>query len=398
MRHTSARSSGRKDGVRVHIVTHHPEPLVYLRKRCRQSPAFRKLLEVAGYAVIRRGKSNPKLSANTPEVLQALEVAVEAFSQSHRAALPQGVAAAWRYLTPKRRRVKGRVYRTLTEVSKAEALCILHAEATLDGFKVRKVLGYSATISWRAAAKLNRVHAPPFFYLVPQDETPVDKVWNLDMNENEHFRDDRGEYDDAGKLQPYNCKERDSWEAGYASRNEAWNQAHIKHYRVPTPVYFYPACPALPVKRLERKTWRIDHHGVAETLRQREDKQRCQRDLARLHARQTARVLPDAPLYHADLNRSAQALLEREHIVTLGRRAELDADAFEVSAHADTDVPETICHLLEQQVEEVTGKAPRGLIAALADARLQSQKYTRHNQQYVQGLATLEVASQRIRV
>ena len=141
-------------------------------------------------------------------------------------------------------------------------------------------------------------------------------------------------------------------------------------------------------------TWRIDHHGVSTLLRLRDERQVRLRELEHLTARQkTFRQLPDAPLYHADLKTAQQHLLEHEHVVTLQKRAELDADEAEVLAYAERDVPETLLELLEQQVEETSGKAPCGLIAALAVERVKARKHAEHNQQYVQGLAALERAA-----
>ncbi len=391
-------SSHRKgEATRVHFVTQRPDALQALRERCRENRGFRRLLEAAAHDLVRRGRPAPMLTGNTRKAERSLEKAVNAFSEQHRAFVPEGAVAAWSYLTPKKRKVGDKVYRTLSRVSKLEAVCIMHQEPTLDGFKVRRLLGYAPDISWRAAAKLNRLHGPRTFYLAPEPEEPRDEAFDLDMNENEHFRDDRGFYDEAGVLQPFRRQTPEHWEGGYATREEAWNRMRRNDYRVPVPTRFFPIPAAEPLnRRLMRTqtTWRIDHHGVSELLRYRDERQRCQCALEHLKARrQQARALPEAPLYHADLKTVQKNLLERERMVTLGRRVELEADEEEVLAHADLDVSETILELLEQQVEETPGKAPCGVIAALAQARIEAQEQSRKNQSYVQGLAALEQAA-----
>ena len=267
----------------------------------------------------------------------------------------------------------------------------MHQEATLNGFKVRRLLGYAPNISWRAAAKLNKVHGPPSFYLVEGLSEHHDTAFDLDLNENEHFRNDRGFYDEAGVLQAYEPRERESWESAYASKHEAWNQRHDVEYKRPVSTRFYPAPAAEVVNKSLKGTksaWRIDHHGVSELLSYREHRQACRHSLETLTTKQqSSRQLPEAPLYHASLKTVQKNLLEREHLITLGRRAALDADEAEVLAYADLDVPETVLELFEQQVEETFGKAPCGVVAALAQARLEARDYATQNEQYVQGLA-----------
>lgn len=137
---------------------------------------------------------------------------------------------------------------------------------------------------------------------------------------------------------------------------------------------------------------------MSELLRHREHHQACQRSLETLTAKQhLSRQLPEAPLYHASLKTVQKHLLECEHLITLGRRAELDADEAEVLTYADVDVPETNLELFEQ-VKETSGKAPCGVIAALAQARIEAQEHTIQNQRYVQGLAVLERAASQVAV
>lgn len=395
MHNASVSNADRKEALRVNFVTHQANALQALRAKCQKNTGFRRLLELAGFALVSRGKSKPQLSGNTPEATKALRKAVEAFSQPHRADVPQGAAASWTYLMLKKKKLGKKRFRTLTKVSKLEAVCTLHQEATLDSFKVRKLLGYSPSISWQAAAKLNRVHGPPFFYLVPANDAYEDTAYNLDLNENEHFRNDAGTYDEAGHLKPFVYKEAETWENAYASKVEAWNCTRANWYSIPTPKYFYPASPALPItgSKQQKAYWHIDHHAVAELFRYRDHCQSCQQTLELLNLRQQDnRVLPKAPLYYANVRTAKKLELEKQS--TLEHRAKLEADDQEVLAHHVSDVPETILELFEQQVEELKGKAPCGLIAALAQARLEAKENTLQNDIYLQGLAVLETASQ----
>ena len=397
MQTASVSNADRKDTVRVNFVTHQVNALEALRGRCLRSPGFKRLLELAGYALISRGKSI-KLSGNTPEAIKALQTATEAFSQLHRAQVQEGAAASWSYLMPKKRKVGNKKVRMLTRVGKLEALCALHREETLDSFRVRKLLGYAPTISWQAAAKLNRVHGPPYFYFVPAHEHYEDTAHDLDLNDSEHFRDDTGTYDDAGILQPFDHKDPESWEAAYRTQVEAWNSNHSHWYTIPRPTCFYPARPATPIRRPkgQRARWQIDHHGVSELLRYRDHCQHCQQSLENLKQRKAnTRVLPQAPLYHANLKTAAKRLLEEERMITIGRRAKLDADDAEVLEHAEADVPETILELFEQQVKELKGKAPKGLMAALAQARLEASENDQQNTIFHKGLAVLERTAHR---
>ena len=70
----------------------------------------------------------------------------------------------------------------------------------------------------------------------------------------------------------------------------------------------------------------------------------------------------------------------------------LAADAAEVREHALQDVPETIVALLETQLEEGGRKAPKGVVGALAAARLEASRRAKSVAEQLQGLAALEKA------
>jgi hypothetical protein len=70
----------------------------------------------------------------------------------------------------------------------------------------------------------------------------------------------------------------------------------------------------------------------------------------------------------------------------------LAADDAEAREHASRDVPETIVSLLETQLEEGKRKAPRGVVGALAAARLEAWKHAKSMPSQLQGLAALEKA------
>ena len=75
------------------------------------------------------------------------------------------------------------------------------------------------------------------------------------------------------------------------------------------------------------------------------------------------------------------------------RQALLAADAAEVREHAQSDVPETIVALLETQLEEGGRKAPKGVVGALAAARLEAAGRAKSVSEQLQGLAALEKAT-----
>ena len=70
----------------------------------------------------------------------------------------------------------------------------------------------------------------------------------------------------------------------------------------------------------------------------------------------------------------------------------LVADDAEVRAHQFTDVPETIVTLLEQQLKEGDRKAPKGVVAALAHARLEASELANRVSEQARGLLALEKA------
>lgn len=74
------------------------------------------------------------------------------------------------------------------------------------------------------------------------------------------------------------------------------------------------------------------------------------------------------------------------------RRRQLAYDDAEVAAHARVDVPESDLELLEEQVARTPGKAPCGLIAALAHARLAAWRRDEQRRWHQEGLKALERA------
>jgi Mor family transcriptional regulator len=75
------------------------------------------------------------------------------------------------------------------------------------------------------------------------------------------------------------------------------------------------------------------------------------------------------------------------------RAALIKADDAEVREHAQSDVPETIVSLLETQLEEGDRKAPKGVVGALAAARLEASRRAKSMSEQLQGLADLERAA-----
>jgi len=75
------------------------------------------------------------------------------------------------------------------------------------------------------------------------------------------------------------------------------------------------------------------------------------------------------------------------------RAALLAADDAEVREYALRDVPETIVTLLETQLEEGDRKAPKGVVGALAAARLEASRRAKSMSEQLQGLSALEKAA-----
>lgn len=86
---------------------------------------------------------------------------------------------------------------------------------------------------------------------------------------------------------------------------------------------------------------------------------------------------------------AAQEASEEEE----ARQELLAADAAEVREHALRDVPETIVALLETQLEEGGRKAPKGVVGALAAARLEASRRAKSVSEQLQGLAALQKAT-----
>ncbi len=71
----------------------------------------------------------------------------------------------------------------------------------------------------------------------------------------------------------------------------------------------------------------------------------------------------------------------------------LAADDAEVREYALSDVPETIVTLLETQLEEGDRKAPKGVVGALAAARLEAIRRAKSISEQLHGLAALQKAT-----
>ena len=84
---------------------------------------------------------------------------------------------------------------------------------------------------------------------------------------------------------------------------------------------------------------------------------------------------------------------QKAHEDEEARRELLAADAAEVREHVLQDVPETIVALLETQLEEGGRKAPKGVVGALAAARLEASRRAKSVSEQLQGLAALEKAT-----
>ncbi len=229
--------------------------------------------------------------------------------------------------------------------------------------KLMRVLGYAADITRKQARLIERAHYPKFIVLTEPTEEYRDTSHDLDPQENEHFRDDRGEYDAAGVLQVPSSR----W---HESEEKAW--------------YPYHAVGGIgsPDSRWSKAYRRISYSGAARTRYSKDYKAQLAAEVEQYQQR-TA-LSPNPPAY---VGYSAEEIK-----AAAAHRDQLDKDAAEASRYALTDAPETDLEILERELKETPGKAPKGLIAALAKERLATQKRDELYRRHVSGLAALKSA------
>ncbi len=361
----------------------HDEPtklLFEIRERYKHSPAFASLLHAAVSATLHGGEITLEGKPNAQRVLRHV---LDKLLEQECADVPEGKVGKWQYLELKPQPYSGK--RVWQKVSRVRAWVKSTAADTPElPFSLMRVLGYSGDITRKQATLVEKAHFPPFIVLVEEPEEPNDTSQDLDPNDNEHFRDDSGEYDDAGILQPKLIRQKEGWENAYRTKHEAWNgndeKEAAKAYRFGG--RFHP-------DRLWSKAYsRVDWHGAMRVLEYRHHSAACQQAMQAFVHRQALGPRPADGSWWTLSYREQAAL----HLTAFKRRQQIDADDVEVQVHALTDVPETDLELLEEQLRTVQGKAPRGLVGALARERLAASERAQYFQQQEAGLAALTAA------
>lgn len=353
-----------------------------VRQKYKTNPAFARLLHGAaratlhGRAIKIEGKNNARrILRHAIDKLYNEEVA----TVQHEEGKPPTIGK-WQWLAlDEHPYTQNRVWQ---KVSRAQAWVRAHEQGQHDTFSLRCLLGYRADTTREQARRIERAHYPKFIRITDPEHPPMDTSYDLEPQENEHFRNDRGFYDDRGTLTPYQPQPSRSWESAYATREEAWNGVHIEDARQKFGGRAYPG------RLWSLECNRKDLHGVARWYEIRDHQQACERALMDLERRQQLVPRKDAPWWDMK-DKDRQALQQRWR----ARRATLDRDDAEVAAHAHKDVPESDLRLLEAQVKACSGNAPRGVIGALAQARLEARTREEAIRRQQEGLQVLEDAA-----
>lgn len=339
------------------------ELLKEVRRLYANSQPFARLLHAAVSHEMRGGEV---VIEGKPAGQRVLRHVLDKLKEQEVADVPEGKLGKWQWLELRENRFTGR--RVWQKVSRARAWAVsasaTHAELP---FSLMKVLGYPADIGWQEAERVWKRHSGPRGFRILSPTRILDRSHEARAKDNEHFRDDRGSYDDAGVLRK--VQRRESWEDAYATRLQAANRD--------------PRIGSYETTRRSRTDGEV---GLAEV----EDHHRqLEQAKASLAKRQAA-----APRKPVDTPWWSLKAAEREALLLAeGVRARvLKDEATEVAEHALTDVPQTVLELLEEQLGEVEGKAPRGLVGAVARERLTARERQAHLWQQQVGLETLTAA------
>jgi len=279
----------------------------------------------------------------------------------------------WQTLVKRTHPLTGKL--TLTKVAPWELEEDDFTQNSGRDFQVIKRLGYKADISWEEAAELD-ARDPAWRVLLFGASAPSfedaryvrDTSRNLDPLQSPHF----GDEDEIEERQ---------WVMDRAE--ELVSEATDRVYSAALAEVSEEAGDFVPPS-LPQKCGRGGSAGYwAQELRKGVRVQKAQRTPG---PRWPHKAPSDAWL---EGRKAAQEVSEEQNA-----RAELlAADDAEVRVHRETDVPETIVDLLETQLENVERKAPKGVVAALAHARLEAKENAKRISQSVRGLANLEAAT-----
>lgn len=339
------------------------ELLKEVRRLYTHSQPFARLLHAAVSRELRGGQVVIEAKPSAQRVLCHV---LDRLGEQEIADVPKGKLGKWQWLELRENRFTGK--RVWQKTSRAKAWAVSSSVSYAEQpFSLMKVLGYPADIGWEEAERVWARHSGPRGFRVLSPTQVIDRSQEMNPQDNEHFRDDRGYYDDAGVLRKV-CR-RETWETAYATRLQAANRDR-----------------RIGSVDSTRRSRTYGEVGLAEV----EDHQaRLEHAQASLAARQAA-----APRQPLDTPWWSLKAHEREDLMLAeGVRARVLRDeAAEVNEHALTDVPQTVLELLEEQLCEVEGKAPRGLVGAVARERLAARNRTACLRQQEAGLEALTAA------
>jgi hypothetical protein len=314
------------------------------------------IVELKGGQIVIQGKlSAQRVLRHVLDKLKGQEVAD----------VPSGAFGKWQWLELKENRFTGR--RVWQKVSRTRAWTVsMSAPYAELPFSLMRVLGYPADITWEQAERVWARHSGPRGFRLFSPARVIDRSHDLKAWDNEHFRDDRGSYDDAGVLRK--VRRRETWESAYATRLQAANRD-----------------PRIGRYGISRRIRSIGEVGLAEIE---DHHRRLEQARASLAQRQVTapRQPAEAPWWQLRADEREMLRLQEN----LRARVLQDEDA-EVADHALADVPQSMLELLEEQLAEVEGKAPRGLVGAVARERLAALERKKAIQQET-GLEALTAA------
>jgi hypothetical protein len=298
--------------------------------------------------------------------------------------------------------------RTLMKISEADARDHkVHLQNSGTDFTVLNRLGYRSDITHEAAAKLDAID--PLKREIFGGWVSVGVEDATAIRENRSVTSDKSNHSEATS-DPYLpfWEDEDAWYDTslrlVTPRDEVERQANKNLLRkireLDVTPYLGDKTVADFVPPLAKQNYGRGGAGYWEThLKDRNGEPLAVRAIQAVPEHDGPRWKADAPSDRWLAERKAQRVIDEEQEAErISRQALLDADDAEVRDHSETDVPETILTLLEQQVKETKRKTPQGVIGALASARLEMQRNTARIAQHMSGLTALENAAVPARV
>jgi hypothetical protein len=338
-----------KRGKGVFVISHwrksdNPQDLIEeIRQRYKSNPAYARLLHGAASALL---KGQQVVIEGKPNAKKVLGHVLRKLRSEGTADVRKGTVGKWQYLKNEQHRYTGT--QVWQKVSRAQAWGVCMDAGTREmPMTLMRVLGYPADITREQARVIERAHFPKFIVLTEPIKERRDTAYDLDPQENEHFRDDSGEYDTAGVLQARSSCRQESWENAFSARHEAWNATH-EHEAAKA---FRFGGISSPDCRCSKAYRRISYSGAARAQHSRDYQAQLAAELKRYQQR--VALGPNPPSFRGYSDTEIKALRE----AAADRRNLLDADEAEVRRYALADAPETDLELLERELKGTPRKA-----------------------------------------